>query len=68
MVAYHEAGHTIVGLVLEVALGSSTKVTIIPRGRAGGYMMRLYQKEDQFLMTKEDMFEQIVRLAWWTYS
>lgn len=37
------------------------KVTIIPRGRAGGYMIAL-PKEDQFLMTKEDMFEQIVGL------
>ena len=60
MVAYHEAGHTIVGLVLSRARGVH-KVTIIPRGRAGGYMIAL-PKEDQFLMTKEDMFEQIVGL------
>lgn len=58
MVAYHEAGHTIVGLVLDRA-SVVHKVTIIPRGRAGGYMISL-PKEDQFLWTKEDMFEQIV--------
>lgn len=60
MVAYHEAGHTVVGLVLSRARVVH-KVTIIPRGRAGGYMIAL-PKEDQFLMTKEDMFEQIVGL------
>ncbi|WP_435739745.1 ATP-dependent zinc metalloprotease FtsH [Enterococcus faecium] len=60
MVAYHEAGHTIVGLVLS-RTRVVHKVTIIPRGRAGGYMIAL-PKEDQFLMTKEDMFEQIVGL------
>ncbi|MCM6931493.1 MAG: ATP-dependent zinc metalloprotease FtsH [Enterococcus italicus] len=60
MVAYHEAGHTIVGLVLSRAR-IVHKVTIIPRGRAGGYMIAL-PKEDQMLMTKEDMFEQIVGL------
>ena len=60
MVAYHEAGHTIVGLVLSRARVVH-KVTIIPRGRAGGYMIAL-PKEDQFLMTKEDLFEQIVGL------
>lgn len=60
MVAYHEAGHTIVGLVLSNARVVH-KVTIVPRGRAGGYMIAL-PKEDQFLMSKEDMFEQLVGL------
>lgn len=60
MVAYHEAGHTICGLVLSRARVVH-KVTIIPRGRAGGYMIAL-PKEDQMLMTKDDMFEQIVGL------
>lgn len=60
MVAYHEAGHTIVGLVLSRARVVH-KVTIIPRGRAGGYMIAL-PKEDQMLMTKDDLFEQIVGL------
>ena len=60
MVAYHEAGHTIIGLVLSDARVVH-KVTIVPRGRAGGYMVAL-PKEDRFLMTKEEMFEQIVGL------
>lgn len=60
MVAYHEAGHTICGLVLSNARVVH-KVTIVPRGRAGGYMIAL-PKEDQMLGTKEDMFEQIVGL------
>ncbi|MGY3766992.1 ATP-dependent zinc metalloprotease FtsH [Vagococcus vulneris] len=60
MVAYHEAGHTICGLVLNDARVVH-KVTIVPRGRAGGYMIAL-PKEDRFLMTKTEMFEQIVGL------
>lgn len=60
MVAYHEAGHTIIGMVLNRARVVH-KVTIIPRGRAGGYMIAL-PKEDQMLMSKDDMFEQIVGL------
>ncbi|AYW47781.1 cell division protein FtsH [Tetragenococcus osmophilus] len=60
MVAFHEAGHTIVGLVLSRARVVH-KVTIIPRGRAGGYMIAL-PKEDQNLMTKEDLFEQVAGL------
>ena len=57
MVAYHEAGHTIVGLVLSNARVVH-KVTIVPRGRAGGYMIAL-PKEDQMLLSKEDMKEQL---------
>lgn len=60
MVAYHEAGHTIVGLVLSDAR-IVHKVTIVPRGRAGGYAIML-PKEDRYLMTKKDMIEQIVGL------
>ncbi|MCF1685658.1 ATP-dependent zinc metalloprotease FtsH [Tetragenococcus halophilus] len=60
MVAFHEAGHTIVGLVLSRAR-IVHKVTIIPRGRAGGYMIAL-PKEDQNLMTKDDLTEQIAGL------
>ena len=60
MVAYHEAGHTIVGMVLSDARVVH-KVTIVPRGRAGGYAIML-PKEDRFLMTKKEMFEQIVGL------
>ena len=60
MVAYHEAGHTIVGMVLSDARVVH-KVTIVPRGRAGGYAIML-PKEDRFLMTKEELFEQVVGL------
>ena len=60
MVAYHEAGHTIVGLVLSNAR-IVHKVTIVPRGRAGGYMIAL-PKEDQMLLSKSDMKEQLAGL------
>lgn len=60
MVAYHEAGHTICGLVLSDARVVH-KVTIVPRGRAGGYAIML-PKEDRYLMTKKEIFEQIVGL------
>ncbi len=60
MVAYHEAGHTVVGMVLSDARVVH-KVTIIPRGRAGGYAIML-PREDQYLYTKKDLYEQIVGL------
>lgn len=60
MVAYHEAGHTVVGMVLSDARVVH-KVTIVPRGRAGGYAIML-PKEDRFLMTKKELFEQVVGL------
>ena len=60
LVAYHEAGHTIVGLVLSNARVVH-KVTIVPRGRAGGYMIAL-PKEDQMLLSKEDLKEQLAGL------
>ncbi|CZR03507.1 ATP-dependent zinc metalloprotease FtsH [Trichococcus ilyis] len=60
MVAYHEAGHTVVGMVLSDAR-IVHKVTIVPRGRAGGYAIML-PKEDRFLMTKDELLEQVVGL------
>ena len=60
MVAFHEAGHTIVGMVLSDARVVH-KVTIVPRGRAGRYAIML-PKEDRFLMTKKELFEQVVGL------
>ena len=60
MVAFHEAGHTIVGMALSDARVVH-KVTIVPRGRAGGYAIML-PKEDRFLMTKKELFEQVVGL------
>lgn len=59
-VAYHEAGHTIVGLVLNDARVVH-KVTIVPRGRAGGYAIML-PCEDQMLMSKKNAEEQIAGL------
>ena len=59
-VAYHEAGHTIVGLVLNDARVVH-KVTIVPRGRAGGYAIML-PKEDQMLLSKKNMEDQIAGL------
>lgn len=59
-VAYHEAGHTIVGLVLNDARVVH-KVTIVPRGRAGGYAIML-PREDQQLLSKKDAMEQIAGL------
>ncbi|UQS87042.1 ATP-dependent zinc metalloprotease FtsH [Nicoliella spurrieriana] len=59
-VANHEAGHTIVGLVLNDARVVH-KVTIVPRGRAGGYAIML-PKEDQQLLSKKNAMEQIAGL------
>ncbi|QHT58714.1 ATP-dependent metallopeptidase FtsH/Yme1/Tma family protein [Paenibacillus lycopersici] len=60
IVAYHEAGHTIVGYFLEHA-DQVHKVTIIPRGRAGGYVIML-PKEDRMLATKQELLDKITGL------
>ncbi|MGX4763814.1 ATP-dependent zinc metalloprotease FtsH [Holzapfeliella sp. JNUCC 72] len=60
IVAYHEAGHALIGLVLSDSR-TVRKVTIVPRGRAGGYAITL-PKEDQYLLSKKDLEEQIVGL------
>lgn len=59
-VAYHEAGHTIIGYHLSSA-DMVHKVTIIPRGRAGGYAIQL-PKEDRFLVTKGELLERVTGL------
>lgn len=59
-VAYHEAGHTVVGMVLSDAR-TVHKVTIVPRGRAGGYAIML-PKEDQYIVTYKELFDQVVGL------
>ena len=59
-VAYHEAGHSICGLVLSDSR-TVRKVTIVPRGNAGGYNIML-PKDDQFIFTNKQLFEQIVGL------
>ena len=57
VVAYHEAGHAVVGIKLEGA-NEVQKVTIIPRGAAGGYNLML-PKEETFLQTKKELLETI---------
>ena len=60
IVAWHEAGHTIIGLVLDDA-EIVHKVTIVPRGQAGGYAVML-PKEDRFFMTEPELKDKIVGL------
>ncbi|RIX49232.1 ATP-dependent metallopeptidase FtsH/Yme1/Tma family protein [Paenibacillus nanensis] len=60
IVAYHEAGHTIAGYFLEHA-DQVHKVTIIPRGRAGGYVIML-PKEDRMLVTKQELLDKVTGL------
>jgi len=60
IVAYHEAGHTVAGYFLEHA-DQVHKVTIIPRGRAGGYVIML-PKEDRMLVTKNELLDRICGL------
>jgi cell division protease FtsH len=60
IVAYHEAGHTIAGYFLEHA-DMVHKVTIIPRGRAGGYVIML-PKEDSMLVTKKELLDRVTGL------
>lgn len=57
LVAYHEAGHAIVGLFMDNAQ-IVQKVTIIPRGEAGGYNL-MTPKEEKMLETKSDLLATI---------
>jgi cell division protease FtsH len=56
-VAHHEAGHAVIGLKLENA-NVVQKVTIIPRGQAGGYALML-PEEENFLSTKRELLDRI---------
>ena len=60
LVAYHEAGHAVIGLKLANA-NVVQKVTIIPRGSAGGYNM-MVPKEEKLCSTKSDLLDQITGL------
>ena len=60
LVAFHEAGHAVVGYHLEHA-DEVHKVTIVPRGMAGGYTVML-PKEDRFFMTRSEMYDKIAGL------
>ncbi|MEG0473197.1 MAG: ATP-dependent zinc metalloprotease FtsH, partial [Solibacillus sp.] len=60
LVAYHEAGHVVVGLELDEA-DTVHKVTIVPRGQAGGYAIML-PKEERFFTTKQELLDRIAGL------
>jgi cell division protease FtsH len=60
IVAYHESGHTIIGLAINGA-DEVHKVTIIPRGQAGGYTVAL-PKEDRGMLTKPELLDKICGL------
>ena len=60
LVAYHEAGHAVIGIKLKNA-SDVQKVTIIPRGTAGGYNMMI-PTEEKLCSTKTDLLEQITGL------
>jgi len=60
VVAYHESGHAVTGLVLDDA-EIVQKVTIIPRGNAGGYVL-MTPKDEGFLMTKKQLEARIIGL------
>ncbi len=60
LVAYHESGHAVVGIKLKGA-NDVQKVTIIPRGSAGGYNMMI-PSEEKMCSTKTDLLEQITGL------
>jgi len=60
LVSYHEAGHALLGYLLPNT-DPVHKVSIIPRGRAGGYTL-LLPKEDRYYMTKSMLLDQVVML------
>ena len=60
IVAFHESGHTVIGLVLDEA-DMVHKVTIVPRGQAGGYAVML-PREDRYFMTKPELYDKITGL------
>ncbi|KAA0941060.1 ATP-dependent metallopeptidase FtsH/Yme1/Tma family protein [Sporosarcina sp. ANT_H38] len=60
IVSFHEAGHVVVGLMLDDA-EIVHKVTIVPRGQAGGYAVML-PKEDRYFMTKPELLDKIAGL------
>lgn len=60
LVCYHEAGHAVVGYSLPNT-DPVHKVSIIPRGRAGGYTL-LLPKEDRYYATKSQLIDQVTML------
>ncbi len=60
LVAYHEAGHALVGYLLPLT-DPVHKVSIIPRGRSGGYTLML-PEQDRYYMTKSELLDRITAL------
>ena len=60
-IAHHEAGHAVLGIKLDNA-NIVHKVTIIPRGNAGGYALMLPEEEESFLSTKTGLLDRICGL------
>src|SRR5699024_2826918 len=58
--AHNESGHTIMDMVLDDA-DTVHKVTIVPRGQAGGYAVML-PKEDRYIVTRPELFDRITGL------
>ena len=61
LVALHEAGHAVIGIKLEDA-NEVHKITIIPRGMAGGYTMMLPKEEKMVVLTKKELLAEITGL------
>ena len=61
IVAYHESGHAVSGIVLPNG-EEVHKITIIPRGMAGGYTQMLPKEERTLVYTKKELEEQIITL------
>jgi cell division protease FtsH len=59
-VAFHEAGHAVIGLVLPHS-DKVQKITIIPRGRTGGHVL-MTPEDDRFLLTKKELLAEITGL------
>src|SRR5574344_22450 len=61
IVSYHEAGHAVTGIILPNG-EEVHKITIIPRGMAGGYTQMLPKEEKTLVYTKKELLEQIITL------
>ena len=66
LVAYHEAGHAVLGLTLEAA-NKVQKVTIVPRGQAGGYNL-MTPKEETYFQTKTHSEANIAGIWRWSHE
>jgi cell division protease FtsH len=61
LVSIHEAGHAVIGIKLEDA-NEVHKITIIPRGMAGGYTMMLPKEEKNLVLTKRELLAEVTGL------